>query len=254
MGVLEGRTALVTGAGRGIGRGIALRLAADGARVAVHYGRSEAAAEETVALIRKDGGQAFAIGADLAEPEAVGRLFARYDERLADLGAEPGLDILVNNAAVHELGRVTDVTGEIFDRHVAVNVRAPLFLTQHALERMSEGGRVVNVSSGVTRMVYPDSVVYGMTKGALDTMTRTVAQDVGPRGITVNAVVPGFIETDINAFLRETPEGRAALAEWSVFKRIGRPDDVADVVAFLASDASRWITGQLIDVTGGSRL
>ncbi|MER6343671.1 SDR family oxidoreductase [Streptomyces sp. NPDC001595] len=254
MGVLNGRSALVTGAGRGIGRAIAVRLAAEGALVAVHYGRSATAAAETVALAEKAGGRAFAVGADLAAPGAARRLFERYDAELAARGAGPGLDVLVNNAAAHLLGRVSDVTEETFETLVAVNVRAPLFLTQEALRRMSEGGRVVNVSSGVTRMAYPDSVVYSLSKGALNTMTRTVAQDVGPRGITVNAVLPGFVETDMNAFLRATPEGAAALARWSVFDRIGLPDDIADVVAFLASDASRWITGQCIDVSGGSRL
>ncbi|GAA2670231.1 SDR family oxidoreductase [Streptomyces lunalinharesii] len=254
MGDLYGKTALVTGSSRGIGRGIAQRLAQDGALVAVHYGTNDIAAKETVESIQEAGGRAFAIAAELGVPGDAEALFAAFDAELSAAGAEPGLDVLVNNAAISLPGHIDDVTPEEFDRTIAINTRAPFFLIQHGLRRMRDGGRIVNVSSAVTTTAFPSTIAYGVSKGAIDTLTRTLAKDVGDRGITVNTVAPGFIETDMNAAMRATPEAHAALAAISVFNRLGRPADVADVVAFLASDASRWITGQRIDVTGGSML
>ncbi|MFE6691325.1 SDR family oxidoreductase [Streptomyces sp. NPDC057743] len=254
MGDLNGMTALVTGASRGVGRGIALRLARDGALVAVHYGRNADAAGETVERIRGGGGRAFPVGAELGVPGDAEALFATFDAELAAAGAEPGLDILVNNAAISLPGHIDEVTPEEFDRVLAVNTKAPFFLIQHGLRRMRDGGRIVNVSSAVTSTAFPSTIAYGLSKGALDTLTHTLAKDLGARRITVNAVAPGFLETDINAAMRSTPEAHAALAAISVFNRLGRPADVADVVAFLASDDARWITGQRLDVTGGSML
>ncbi|SHM17164.1 SDR family oxidoreductase [Streptomyces yunnanensis] len=254
MGDLYGKTALVTGSSRGIGRGIAQRLAQDGAVVAVHYGSNEGAAKETVEGIRDNGGRAFLIGAELGVPGDAEALFDAFDAGLATAGAEPGLDILVNNAAISLPGHIGEVTTEEFDRTIAINTKAPFFIIQHGLRRMRDGGRIVNISSAVTSTAFPSTIAYGLSKGAIDTLTRTLAKDVGDRGITVNTVAPGFIETDMNAAMRSTPEAHAALAAISVFNRLGRPADVADVVAFLASDDSRWITGQRIDVTGGSML
>ncbi|WEB38819.1 SDR family oxidoreductase [Streptomyces yunnanensis] len=254
MGDLYGKTALVTGSSRGIGRGIAQRLAQDGAVVAVHYGSNEGAAKETVEGIRDNGGRAFLVGAELGVPGDAEALFDAFDAGLAAAGAEPGLDILVNNAAISLPGHIGEVTTEEFDRTIAINTKAPFFIIQHGLRRMRDGGRIVNISSAVTSTAFPSTIAYGLSKGAIDTLTRTLAKDVGERGITVNTVAPGFIETDMNAAMRSTPEAHAALAAISVFNRLGRPADVADVVAFLASDDSRWITGQRIDVTGGSML
>lgn len=255
---LTGKVALVTGAGRGIGRAIAQRLAQDGALVAVHYGRSEAAAREVVTEIRKNGGRAFPVGAELGVPGDADAVFEAFDAGLrkqteaADAGGS--LDILVNNAGVSGSGPVGEAVPEVFDRMMAVNAKAPFFLVQSALPRMRDGGRVVNISSLATRRAFPESIAYAMSKGALDTMTLALAKELGGRGITVNTVGPGFIETDMNARRRATPEARAALAARSVFDRIGRPSDVADVVAFLASDDARWITGQYLDVSGGTDL
>ncbi|MCF3177228.1 SDR family oxidoreductase [Streptomyces sioyaensis] len=254
MGDLKGKTALVTGASRGIGRGIAQRLAEDGALIAVHYGSNDAAAKETVEGITSAGGRAFMIGAELGVPGDAEALFAAFDAELAAFGAEPGLDILVNNAALNFPGRIDEVTYEEFDRTVAVNIRAPFFLVQHGLRRMRDGGRIINVSSAVTSTAHPSQIAYSVSKGGVDTLTLTLAKDLGARGITVNTLAPGWVETDVTAARRATPEGRAALAAYSVFNRIGRPGDIADVAAFLASDDSRWITGQRIDVTGGSML
>jgi NAD(P)-dependent dehydrogenase (short-subunit alcohol dehydrogenase family) len=244
---LTGRTALVTGASRGIGRAIAERLAADGALVAVHYGSNETAAKETVAAIQQAGGQAFAVRADLAETAELDALFTGLR---AGLGGRP-LDIVVNNAAVIDYSATIEAaTPEAFDRLFAVNVRAPLFVIQRALPLMPDGGRIVNVSSGVTWFATPE-VVYGMSKGALNVLTRSLAQTQGRRGITVNTVSPGITETDMNSWLTESPEAARGVANMVALGRHGQPADIADAVAFFASDDGRWVTGQTLEVNGG---
>lgn len=251
MGTLTGRTALVTGGSRGIGRAIAERLGRDGARVAVHYGRDEAAAKATVAAIEAAGGEAFAIRAELGVPGDAETLWAAFDAH-AD-----GLDILVNNAGI--TGRrapIGEVTREDFDHVFAVNTKAPFFVTQQGLGRLRDGGRIVNLSTLFTRgNALPDLTAYSMTKGAIDAFTTHLAKELGPRSITVNAVAPGPVDTDMNAdWLRGHEEARAATAQASPLGRVAGADDVADIVAFLASDDSRWVTGQWIDATGGALL
>ncbi|MEW2359037.1 SDR family oxidoreductase [Spirillospora sp. NPDC029432] len=246
-GPLDGKTTLVTGGSRGIGRGIALRLAADGARVAVHYGSNETAAKETVAEIEAAGGRAFAIGAELGVPGDAEALWAAFD-READ-----GLDILVNNAGITLNETIENVTEEGYDRLFAVNAKAPFFIVKHGLERLRDGGRIVNVSTGATRIAMPEIGAYAMTKGALEALTLALAQQLGPRGITVNSVAPGIVETDMNAWLAD-PAARAGAAAYSTFNRVGQAADIAGIVAFLASDDSGWVTGQRIDGTGGSLL
>ncbi|MGV9266324.1 SDR family oxidoreductase [Kitasatospora sp. NPDC003701] len=253
MRTLAGRTALVTGGSRGIGRGIAERLGRDGALVAVHYGRDAEAAEQVVKAIGAAGGRAFAVGAELGVPGDAQALWAGFDAALAAHGGGEGLDILVNNAGIGQYGRIHEVAEADFDRVFAVNVKAPFFVVQHGLDRLRDGGRIVNVSSGVTRVAFPTAVSYAMTKGALNTLTLTLAQELGPRGITVNAVLPGVVDTDINPWLAD-PQARAAAAGYSAFDRVGEAADVADVVAFLASDDARWVTGQNLDASGGSNL
>jgi 3-oxoacyl-[acyl-carrier protein] reductase len=254
MGSLTGKTALVTGASRGIGRGIARKLAQQGALVAVHYGENEQAARETLEAIGQEGGQAFPVRAELGVPGDVEALYAQLEDGLARQGQGPELDILVNNAGVSGSARIHEVTPELFDRLFTVNTKSLLFVVQRGLKNLRNEGRIINVSSAATRIAYPDSVVYSMTKGALNTFTLALAKELGPRGITVNAVGPGFVETDMNARKRMTAHATAELAAWSVFNRIGQPSDIAEIVAFLASDASRWITGQCLDASGGSRL
>lgn len=244
---LQGKTALVTGGSRGIGRAISLRLAADGARVAVHYGSNELAAKQTIADIQAAGGEAFAVRADLSAVDAAETLWAAFD-READ-----GLDILVNNAGIGKQQPLADVTSEWFDELFAVNAKAPFFLIQQGLRRLREGGRIINISSGATRIAFPADTAYSMTKGALDTLTLALAKELGPRGITVNSVAPGIIETEMNGWLQD-PVAAAGAAAYSTFNRIGQPADVADVVAFVASDDARWISGQYVDATGGSQL
>jgi 3-oxoacyl-[acyl-carrier protein] reductase len=248
---LSGKTALVTGASRGIGRAIALALAGAGARVAVHYGANTQAAKETVTAIEDAGGTAFAVQADLAESGAADTLI---DALAAELRWDP-LDILVNNAGIGAYGGIGTVSEDDYDRVFAVNTKALFFITRKALALMPDGGRIINTGSGVTRIAFPDGIAYAMAKGAVDTFTLALAAELGPRGITVNTVAPGIIDTDINAsWLRDNAEAQAASAARAALGRVGRPEDIAGPVLFLASQAGQWTTGQIIDATGGSHL
>src|SRR5215471_11171543 len=243
---LTGKTALVTGASRGIGRAVAQRLGADGALVAVHYASNDAAAKQAVAAIEQAGGQAFLIGCELGVAGDLDGLFAGLE---AGLGGAP-LDILVNNAGILDLTPLEQVTPEAFDRSYAVNVRAPFFIIQRALPLLRDGGRIINVSSATTRIASPFTH-YAMGKGAIDVLSRTLAQALGPRGITVNAVTPGVIDTDTGAWMHSSAQVEAAIVSATALGRAGQPADVAGVVAFLASHDARWITGVTIEASGG---
>jgi 3-oxoacyl-[acyl-carrier protein] reductase len=247
--VLAGKTALVTGASRGIGRGIAERLARDGALVAVHYGNNEAAASDTVETIKAAGGRAFSQKTQLGQPGDAEALWTAFDTAVSTLTDESGVDIIVNNAGIALYASIGDVGEKEFDEIFAINAKAPFFILKHGLGRLRDGGRIINISSA-TRIATPIIIAASMTKGALNAVTRTLALELGPRGITVNSVEPGIIETDITPWLSD-PHLREQVASWSTFNRVGDPDDVADIVAFLASPDARWITGQSIDATGG---
>jgi 3-oxoacyl-[acyl-carrier protein] reductase len=247
MASLTGKIALVTGASRGIGHAIAERLASDGAEVAVHYGSNEAAATDTVAAIKAAGGQAFPVRAELGVDGDVDTLFAALEDGLA---GRP-LDILVNNAAIATFtATVEKATREQFDREFAVNVRAPFFIIQRALPLLRDGGRIINISSGVTWYATPQ-IVYSMTKGALNVLGRSLANTVGDRRITVNNVSPGVTDTDLNSWLHDSDEAVSSITDIVALNRIGQPAEIADTVAFFASDDSRWITGQTVEVNGG---
>lgn len=250
MGNLTGKTALVTGGSRGIGRAIAERLGRDGARVAVNYNGNDTAAKETVAAIEAAGGTAFAIQATLGTPGDAQALWDAFDAH-AD-----GLDILVNNAGTDGIkAPIAGTDEESFDRVFAINTKAPFFVTKLGLERLRDGGRIVNISTGLTHGYHmPDLIAYTMTKAALDAFTSILAKEVGARGITVNAVAPGIIDTDFNAAWLRNDEAQARVASISPLQRVGQPGDIADVVGFLASEDSRWVTGQWIDATGGALL
>jgi 3-oxoacyl-[acyl-carrier protein] reductase len=242
------RTALVTGASRGIGRATALRLARDGFRVGVHYGTNEAAAKEVVRLIEAEGGSAFALGADLGVPEQVETLAAEVRE------AAGRLDVLVNNAAIATSVPMEQETVETFDRIFAVNVRGLFFLTKLLLPLVPDGGRIVNVTSGVVHIAFPQIIAYAMTKGAIRTFTLALAKELGPRGITVNDVAPGIIDTDVNAEWLHTPDGQAYAQSVHALGRPGRAEEIAEVIAFAASPGASFMTGRTLDATGGGNL
>ncbi|MCL2729996.1 MAG: SDR family oxidoreductase [Actinomycetia bacterium] len=246
--------AVVTGASRGIGAAIATRLGADGYTVAVHYGRDSAAAADVVGKITAAGGTAFSFAADLAEPDTGTAFWAAYDAAAGALRDAP-VRVLVNNAGIVVNAVIEETATEDFIRQQQINATAPFLIIQAALPRLADGGRVVNVSSGATRVPIPGIIGYTMTKGALEALTLPLAQHLGPRGITVNAIRPGTTDTDMNAdWLRGNPEAAAGVVAQRALGRMGGTADVGDVVALLASDDARWITGQIIDATGGERL
>lgn len=251
---LEDKIALVTGGSRGIGKGIALRLAEEGALVIVHYGTRRDAADQVVQTIQDQGGRAIALGAKLESVDGAKGLIHSLKEELLRATGDNRFDILVNNAGIGTSKTFEETTEESFDELLAVNVKAPFFLVQQALPLLRDDGRIVNISSGVTRIAYPHIMAYNITKGAINTFTLHLAKLLGPRGITVNAVLPGIVDTDVNAAWLHTPEGQQHAAEMSALGRIGQPSDIADVVAFLASSDGRWVTGQMVDATGGSHL
>jgi 3-oxoacyl-[acyl-carrier protein] reductase len=255
MATLRDKTALVTGASRGIGRATASALADAGARVLVHYGRSAQDAESLVAAIRSKGGHADAIRADLGTPEGATLLAKQVRSIVGER-----LDVMVSNAGIGKAATIKDHTISDFDNLFATNVRSPFFLVQQLLPILGEGSNIIVVSSLGARAVVgtpdldkPSILAYAATKGALETLVKNWAAILGPRGIRVNAVAPGVIDTDMSNFTK-TEAGRSVALGMQALKRIGKPEDVADVVAFLASDAARWITGASIPVDGGSKL
>jgi NAD(P)-dependent dehydrogenase (short-subunit alcohol dehydrogenase family) len=254
MQQLVGKVALVTGASRGIGAEIARRLGKEGALVAVHYGSSEAAAAKVVADIEETGGRAFAVQAEIGTLEGIQSLFRRLDAELTKRTGTDRLDILVNNAGVAAFATVEETTEEVFDRLFAVNVKGPFFVTQSALSRLKDGGRIVNVSTVATRTATPMLVAYASSKGALDVLTRTLAEAVGPRGITVNTVAPGVVETDMSAGLVNDPNTKGYVVQSTALGRLGQPRDIAGVVAFLVSPEAGWVTGQYLEASGGLKL
>ena len=248
MSSLSGKTALVTGASRGIGRATALALAKEGAQILVHYGNSPKEAQEVVAEIRKLGARADAVQADLASPEGAHALAKQVR---AIVGGR--LDILVANAGVAKSVALEETTVEDFDKLFAVNVRAPFFLVQQLLSILGDGSSVILVSSLVARAAVGTLAAYAGTKGAISTLVKQFAAAFGARGIRVNAVAPGVVNTDMSSFARNDT-GRSATLGMQALQRVAEPDDIAPVVTFLASDASRWITGDVLAVDGGSKL
>jgi 3-oxoacyl-[acyl-carrier protein] reductase len=248
MSHLSGKTALVTGASRGIGRASALALAKAGAQVLVHYGRGKDEAVAVVEEIRKSGGRAQAISANLANPDGAQALAKQVRAIVGDR-----LDILVSNAGVAKSATIEETTVEDFDNLFAVNVRAPFFLVQQLLPILGNGSSIVMVSSLAAHASVGTLAAYAASKGAIDTLVKHFASALGPRGIRVNAVAPGVVATEMSSFTR-TDAGRDFTLGLQALQRLAQPDDIGDVIAFLASDAARWVNGDTIRVDGGSKL
>jgi 3-oxoacyl-[acyl-carrier protein] reductase len=248
MSYLSGKTALVTGASRGIGRAIALALARADAHVLVHYSNSEKEADAVVAEIRKEGVRAEKVGADLRQADGPHILAKQVRAIVGDR-----LDILVANAGISKAASIEDTRIEDFDNLFAVNVRAPFFLVQQLLPVLCKGSSIIFTSSLAAHASVGALSAYGATKGAIDTLVKHFASALGSRGIRVNAVAPGAVDTDMSNFVK-TEAGREAALGMQALKRVAQPEDIAPVVAFLASDDARWITGDTVRVDGGSKL
>ncbi|NEU13773.1 glucose 1-dehydrogenase [Methylobacterium sp. BTF04] len=247
MHKLEGRVAIVTGASKGIGAGIALRLAADGAKVVVNYARSVEAAERLVMTIRDAGGHAKAVQADVSKPREIDMLF---DEAALAFGH---VDILVNNAGIYEFGDLASITPDSIDRQFALNVKGLILATQVAARVFPPaGGVVVNISSGAGVTPIAGAQVYSATKGAVDSLTRSLALELGARGIRVVGIAPGIVATEGTSGLGE--EGMAPFVARTPLGRVGQPADIAAAVAFAVSGDGGWITGETLQVGGGLRL
>lgn len=242
---LQGKTALITGASRGIGAAIAHRLARDGAEILVHYGSGEAEAREVVARIAGAGGRASVLHADLAA--------AGGPAHLAEGVAGRRIDILVNNAGVAPFAGIEEMDEESYDRLSTVNMRSLFFVTQKILPRIPDGGRIVNVSSVVARTAFAGIPAYAATKGFVNTLTLQLAAALGPRGITVNAVAPGAIDTRMSEWIH-APGGQDTLKQLQALSGIGQPEHIAGVVAFLVGPDGGWTTGEVIEASGGTKL
>jgi len=244
---LKDRVAVVTGASKGIGRGIAIALAAAGAQVVVNYASDSRGAESVVEAIEDDGGKAIAVGADVSKAVDVTRLFKEVDTAFGRL------DVLVNNAGIFRFGSLADITEESFHAHYNINVLGPILTVQEASRRFGpDGGSIINLSSIAGSHPVAGSVLYASTKGALDTLTRALALELAPHKIRVNAIAAGHTETEGNVRAGTFDGGIGALlAEKTPLGRLGRITDIAPVAVFLASDESAWITGEVIRVAGG---
>lgn len=244
---LTGKVAVVTGASKGIGAAIARQLAAEGAAVVVNYSASKSGADKVVAEITGAGGQAVAIQADMQKAAEIERLFAEAKQVFGRL------DILVNNAGIYEFSPLENVTGDFYGKHFNVNVLGLLLASQAAVKLFdAAGGSIVNISSVVSTLGFPNASVYSGTKGAVDAITRSLAKELGARGIRVNAVNPGMVETEgTHAAGITGSEMRKQVEAMTPLGRIGKPQDIAAAVAFLASPDASWITGQCLTIDGG---
>lgn len=256
---LHGKVALVTGASGGIGQAICRSLAADGALVIAHYGGSKEKAEDLVARIKADGGQAFAVHADLTDRQAIVGMFEEIDKGLAGAGHQ-GIDILVNNAGASGSGKrdepqsLETVDEELLDRLLATNVKGTFFVSQCASPRLRDGGRIINISSTVGSYAFPYAIAYAMSKAAVNSLTKSLALHLGARKITVNAVIPGATRTDFIKNILDDPADAEFYARAAALGRLGEPLDIARIVHFLASEEGGWLSGQLIEASGGANL
>lgn len=250
---LQNKLALVTGASKGLGKAIALRLANDGAAVIVNYASDKAGAEGVVTAITKAGGKAYAVQGDVSRVANIRKMFGEIDGVMKAHGAKT-LDILVNNAGIFPQGGLEDATEEVFDNVFNTNVKGLFFTTQEAVKRMGQGGRIVNISTGLTRFTAPPLAIYSASKGAVDILTRDFAATLGSRGITVNAVHPGLTATEGTSGMTSNKDMVSDIVKGTALGRLGQPDDIADIVAFFCGNDSRWATAQHVEASGGVHL
>jgi len=248
------RVAVITGSSRGLGAATARRLARDGFFVVVNYVKSKGDGEEVLRDIQKDGGKGALVQGDVSNLKGIASFFERVDAALDANGLPKSIDVLVANAGVLISKPFAETTEADFDSLFDTNVKGVFFLIQGALPRLRDNGRIVTLSSGLSRFANPMFTAYSATKGAIDVMTRVLAQELGARGITVNAIAPGAIDTDMNASWLRSEAGRTMLLSRQALKKIAVPPDIADAIAFLAGPDSRWITAQRIEASGGSSL
>ncbi|MGC5773575.1 SDR family oxidoreductase [Paenibacillus pabuli] len=244
MKKLTGKVAIVTGSSRGIGRAIAEQLAELGADVVINYANSPDKAEQVADIARQKGVRAITVQADLARKEDVERLFS---ETISQLGK---IDILINNAGIMKTSPLADVTEEEFDQQFAINVKGTFFACQQAMKHMEKQGRIVNFSTSVTGQMFSGYSVYAGTKGAVEQITRQLAKEFGSRQITINAVAPGPVNTELFS-VGKTEQQLEGLRKMNAFGRLGEPEDIANVISFLVSEESQWITGQTLRANGG---
>jgi NAD(P)-dependent dehydrogenase (short-subunit alcohol dehydrogenase family) len=249
------RIALITGGNRGIGRSTALHLARDGVDSIITYHGNAAEAEEVVAAIRGFGRSAAALQLDVGDTGSFSGFAAALGDTLQETWGRESFDFLVNNAGISANGAFAEVTEEDFDALVDIHFKGVFFLTQRLLGLIADGGSIVNVSSGLARITFPERVAYGSVKGAVEVLTRYLAQELGPRGINVNVVAPGAVATDFNdGLLRDNPEVQERIASATALGRHAVADDIGPVIASLLGDGNRWVTGQRIEASGGQHL
>ncbi|MBL9091115.1 MAG: glucose 1-dehydrogenase [Planctomycetaceae bacterium] len=246
---LAGKVAVVTGASKGIGAEIAKQLAAEGAAVVVNYASSQAAAEQVVAQIKSQGGRAVAVKADVSKPAEIPQLFAAAKQ------AFERVDVLVNNAGIYEFMPLENITPEHFHKQFNLNVLGLVLATQEAAKHFpATGGSVINISSVVATLAPPSGSIYSATKAAVNAITRSLGQELGPRKIRVNSVNPGMVETEgLHAVGFAESDFRKQIEATTPLGRIGKPDDIAPAVVFFASDDSKWVTGESLYISGGAR-
>lgn len=241
---LQGKVAIITGASRGIGRNVAERLAAQGAAVIINYSSSPELAEEAVQRIQQQGGRAAAVQADISKPDQIARLYLEAKDIFGKI------DIVVNNAGIMINSLIGDATEAQFDKQFAINVKGTYFSCQQAFLHLEQGGRIINFSTSVNGQMFPAYSIYAGTKGAVEQFTRQLAKEFGVKGITINAVAPGPVATEL--FLEGKSEAQLeGLKKANAFGRLGEPEDIAGAVSFFAGEQSAWITGQTLRVNGG---
>lgn len=249
------KIALVTGGSRGLGKNMALRLAEKGYDVIITYQSQKAAADAVVGEIKSIGRTGIALPLDVSDFASLDNFIQDLTETLSANWTTARFDVLVNNAGVGATIPFEKATVEDFDRFMNIHFKSVYFLTQKALPMINDGGRIINISTGTTRFCSPGYSIYASMKGAIEVFTRYLAKDVGSRRITANVVAPGPVETDFNnAVIRSNPERKAALGSITAMGRVGEPEDIGGVVAFLCTEDARWITGQRLEVSGGISL